>query len=204
MQIFFTESIGLKDRRKTFLPDVLPKNKQTNKLVFSPSPTNSSLSHGVLWYLQGDIQLQQSERFNMFEKTGIQFLEIQNARLADAGIYTCTVVNSAGKASVSAELTVQGTVKTDPQESKNEPLSLLWKIFGCVFNINVYFFFHLTLSSLDGTVIAWSMLQLKTLCWFNVNEQSNCFFVITFYKISFPFLLWFWSSYVLKVEFNFS
>lgn len=31
MQIFFTESIGLKDRRKTFLPDVLPKNKQTNK-----------------------------------------------------------------------------------------------------------------------------------------------------------------------------
>uniref|UniRef100_A0A8B9TCB9 Myosin light chain kinase, smooth muscle n=1 Tax=Anas platyrhynchos TaxID=8839 RepID=A0A8B9TCB9_ANAPL len=58
----------------------------------------------VTWY-KGDIQLQQSERFNMFEKTGIQFLEIQNARLADAGIYTCTVVNSAGKASVSAELT---------------------------------------------------------------------------------------------------
>uniref|UniRef100_A0A8B9TBC8 Myosin light chain kinase, smooth muscle n=1 Tax=Anas platyrhynchos TaxID=8839 RepID=A0A8B9TBC8_ANAPL len=62
----------------------------------------------VTWY-KGDIQLQQSERFNMFEKTGIQFLEIQNARLADAGIYTCTVVNSAGKASVSAELTVQVT-----------------------------------------------------------------------------------------------
>ncbi|XP_068543609.1 myosin light chain kinase, smooth muscle isoform X1 [Anas acuta] len=66
----------------------------------------------VTWY-KGDIQLQQSERFNMFEKTGIQFLEIQNARLADAGIYTCTVVNSAGKASVSAELTVQGSDKTD-------------------------------------------------------------------------------------------
>ncbi|XP_038038160.2 myosin light chain kinase, smooth muscle isoform X2 [Anas platyrhynchos] len=66
----------------------------------------------VTWY-KGDIQLQQSERFNMFEKTGIQFLEIQNARLADAGIYTCTVVNSAGKASVSAELTVQGPDKTD-------------------------------------------------------------------------------------------
>uniref|UniRef100_A0A8B9IAA2 Myosin light chain kinase, smooth muscle n=3 Tax=Anserinae TaxID=2068722 RepID=A0A8B9IAA2_9AVES len=66
----------------------------------------------VTWY-KGDIQLQQNERFNMFEKTGIQFLEIQNARLADAGIYTCTVVNSAGKASVSAELTVQGPDKTD-------------------------------------------------------------------------------------------
>uniref|UniRef100_A0A8C3JWV6 Myosin light chain kinase, smooth muscle n=1 Tax=Calidris pygmaea TaxID=425635 RepID=A0A8C3JWV6_9CHAR len=62
----------------------------------------------VTWF-KGDVQLQQNERFNMFEKTGIQFLEIQNAQLADSGIYTCTVVNSAGKASVSAELTVQGT-----------------------------------------------------------------------------------------------
>lgn len=44
----FHKGIGLKDRRKTFLPDVLPKNKQTNKPVFSLSPTNSSLSHGVL------------------------------------------------------------------------------------------------------------------------------------------------------------
>uniref|UniRef100_A0A8C6IXU2 Myosin light chain kinase, smooth muscle n=1 Tax=Melopsittacus undulatus TaxID=13146 RepID=A0A8C6IXU2_MELUD len=60
----------------------------------------------VTWF-KGDLQLQQNERFNMFEKTGIQFLEIQNAQLTDSGIYTCTVVNSAGKASVSAELTVQ-------------------------------------------------------------------------------------------------
>ncbi|KAM9011021.1 myosin light chain kinase, smooth muscle isoform 2-T2 [Ara ararauna] len=66
----------------------------------------------VTWF-KGDLQLQQNERFNMFEKTGIQFLEIQNAQLADSGIYTCTVVNSAGKASVSAELTVQGPDKTD-------------------------------------------------------------------------------------------
>uniref|UniRef100_A0A8C6IUG9 Myosin light chain kinase, smooth muscle n=1 Tax=Melopsittacus undulatus TaxID=13146 RepID=A0A8C6IUG9_MELUD len=64
----------------------------------------------VTWF-KGDLQLQQNERFNMFEKTGIQFLEIQNAQLTDSGIYTCTVVNSAGKASVSAELTVQGTAK---------------------------------------------------------------------------------------------
>lgn len=81
-------------------------------LLTSCSPSAFNSDH-ILWYLQGDIHLQQNERFNMFEKTGIQYLEIQNVQLADAGIYTCTVVNSAGKASVSAELTVQGTVKTD-------------------------------------------------------------------------------------------
>ncbi|XP_034642446.1 myosin light chain kinase, smooth muscle [Trachemys scripta elegans] len=66
----------------------------------------------ITWF-KGDIQLQQKDRFNMFEKSGIQFLEIQNVRLADAGTYTCTVMNSAGKASVSAELMVQGSDKTD-------------------------------------------------------------------------------------------
>ncbi|NWX30729.1 MYLK protein, partial [Notiomystis cincta] len=66
----------------------------------------------VTWF-KGDIQLQQNEHFNMYERTGIQFLEIQNVQLADSGVYTCTVVNSAGKASVSAELTVQGADKTD-------------------------------------------------------------------------------------------
>uniref|UniRef100_A0A8C3RA48 Myosin light chain kinase, smooth muscle n=1 Tax=Cyanoderma ruficeps TaxID=181631 RepID=A0A8C3RA48_9PASS len=64
----------------------------------------------VTWF-KGDIQLQQNEHFHMYERTGIQFLEIQNVQLADSGIYTCTVVNSAGKASVSAELTVQGTAE---------------------------------------------------------------------------------------------
>uniref|UniRef100_A0A670HY74 Myosin light chain kinase, smooth muscle n=1 Tax=Podarcis muralis TaxID=64176 RepID=A0A670HY74_PODMU len=62
----------------------------------------------VTWF-KGEIQVQKSDRFNMFEKAGIQFLEIQNAQLVDAGIYTCTVMNSAGKASVSAELMVQGS-----------------------------------------------------------------------------------------------
>uniref|UniRef100_A0A803V9X1 Myosin light chain kinase, smooth muscle n=1 Tax=Ficedula albicollis TaxID=59894 RepID=A0A803V9X1_FICAL len=66
----------------------------------------------VTWF-KGDIQLQQNEHFNMYERTGIQFLEIQNVQLADSGVYTCMVVNSAGKASVSAELTVQGPDKTD-------------------------------------------------------------------------------------------
>ncbi|XP_060131882.1 myosin light chain kinase, smooth muscle isoform X2 [Zootoca vivipara] len=66
----------------------------------------------VTWF-KGEIQVQKNDRFNMFEKAGIQFLEIQNAQLVDAGIYTCTVMNSAGKASVSAELMVQGSIKKD-------------------------------------------------------------------------------------------
>ncbi|XP_065607387.1 palladin-like [Cyrtonyx montezumae] len=76
----------------------------------------------VTWS-KGDLHLQQNERFSMFEKTGIHFLEIQNVRLADAGIYTCTVVNSAGKASVSAELTVQGPDKSDTYAQP------LWYVF---------------------------------------------------------------------------
>ncbi|XP_077176550.1 myosin light chain kinase, smooth muscle isoform X1 [Paroedura picta] len=66
----------------------------------------------VTWS-KGDIQVQQNDRFNVFEKGGIQFLEIQNIQLADAGIYTCTVMNTAGKASVSAELMVQGSDKRE-------------------------------------------------------------------------------------------
>ncbi|KAM6461571.1 myosin light chain kinase, smooth muscle isoform 3-T3 [Liasis olivaceus] len=66
----------------------------------------------VTWF-KDEIQVQKNDRFNMFEKAGIQFLEIQNAQLADAGIYTCTVMNNAGKASVTAELMVQGPVKRD-------------------------------------------------------------------------------------------
>uniref|UniRef100_A0A8B9QM31 Myosin light chain kinase, smooth muscle n=1 Tax=Apteryx owenii TaxID=8824 RepID=A0A8B9QM31_APTOW len=82
---------------------MLTTGKFSCKITGRPQPQ-------VTWF-KGDTQLQQNDRFNMFEKTGIQFLEIQNAQLVDAGIYTCTVVNSAGKASVSAELTVQGTAK---------------------------------------------------------------------------------------------
>ncbi|KAL8183168.1 UNVERIFIED_CONTAM: hypothetical protein K2H54_021176 [Gekko kuhli] len=72
----------------------------------------------VTWS-KGDVQMQQNDHFNMFEKGGIQFLEIQNVQLADAGIYTCTVMNSAGKASVSAELMVQGS---DKREVGTHPL----------------------------------------------------------------------------------
>uniref|UniRef100_A0A8C0FCA4 Myosin light chain kinase, smooth muscle n=1 Tax=Bubo bubo TaxID=30461 RepID=A0A8C0FCA4_BUBBB len=78
----------------------------------------------VTWF-KGDIQLQPNERFNMFEKTGIQFLEIQNAQLADSGIYTCTVVNNAGKASVSAELTVQGKARSLQERLKSSSTELM-------------------------------------------------------------------------------
>ncbi|XP_039179724.1 myosin light chain kinase, smooth muscle isoform X3 [Crotalus tigris] len=66
----------------------------------------------VIWF-KDEIQVQKNDRFNMFEKAGIQFLEIQNVQLADAGIYTCTLMNNAGKASVTAELMVQGSLKRD-------------------------------------------------------------------------------------------
>ncbi|XP_070806279.1 myosin light chain kinase, smooth muscle [Pituophis catenifer annectens] len=66
----------------------------------------------VIWF-KDEIQVQKNDRFNMFEKAGIQFLEIQNIQLADAGIYTCTLMNNAGKASVTAELMVQGSLKRD-------------------------------------------------------------------------------------------
>lgn len=66
----------------------------------------------------------------MYERTGIQFLEIQNVQLADSGIYTCTVVNSAGKASVSAELTVQGTAVCRREKSELE--TFCSNVSGCV------------------------------------------------------------------------
>nr|XP_056717065.1 myosin light chain kinase, smooth muscle isoform X2 [Euleptes europaea] len=66
----------------------------------------------VTWS-KGDCQMQKNDHFNMYEKGGIQFLEMQNVQLADAGIYTCTLMNSSGKASVSAELMVQGSDKRE-------------------------------------------------------------------------------------------
>uniref|UniRef100_A0AAR2J2Y9 Myosin light chain kinase, smooth muscle n=1 Tax=Pygocentrus nattereri TaxID=42514 RepID=A0AAR2J2Y9_PYGNA len=60
----------------------------------------------VLWY-KGDEELQSSDRYNMFERSGLHFLEIRCACAEDAGLYTCLLANSAGKASAMAELTVQ-------------------------------------------------------------------------------------------------
>uniref|UniRef100_A0A4W5KJW9 Myosin light chain kinase, smooth muscle n=1 Tax=Hucho hucho TaxID=62062 RepID=A0A4W5KJW9_9TELE len=61
----------------------------------------------VTW-LKGDEELHASPHFNMFEKSGIHFLEIRDVCVDDAGMYTCSVANSAGKAMATAELIVQG------------------------------------------------------------------------------------------------
>lgn len=57
---------------------------------------------------QGEVPLQPSARVSMSEKNGVQVLEIHEVSLDDVGIYTCLVVNGSGKASMSAELSIQG------------------------------------------------------------------------------------------------
>lgn len=57
---------------------------------------------------QGEEKIQLSDHYNMFERSGMHFLEIRHVCSEDAGVYTCLVANSAGKASATAELTVQG------------------------------------------------------------------------------------------------
>lgn len=45
----------------------------------------------------------------MSEKNGVQVLEIHEVNRDDVGVYTCMVVNGSGKASMSAELSIQGS-----------------------------------------------------------------------------------------------
>lgn len=47
----------------------------------------------------------------MSEKNGMQVLEIQEVSQDDVGVYTCLVVNGSGKASMSAELSIQGRAR---------------------------------------------------------------------------------------------
>ncbi|XP_006884284.1 PREDICTED: myosin light chain kinase, smooth muscle isoform X4 [Elephantulus edwardii] len=61
----------------------------------------------VTW-LKGEVPLQPSARVSMSEKNGAQILEIQEVSQEDVGVYTCMVVNGSGKASMSAELSIQG------------------------------------------------------------------------------------------------
>ncbi|XP_018597169.2 myosin light chain kinase, smooth muscle isoform X1 [Scleropages formosus] len=75
--------------------------KLSAKITGRPQPQ-------VLW-LKGDMKLQPGGRFSVFEKSGIHFLEIRDVSTDDAGEYTCLVVNNAGKAMATAELTVQGS-----------------------------------------------------------------------------------------------
>ncbi|XP_028662306.1 myosin light chain kinase, smooth muscle [Erpetoichthys calabaricus] len=75
---------------------------------FSAKITGRPQPH-ITW-LKDEVELQRSDHFNMFEKSGIHFLEIQNVKFEDKGIYTCCITNGAGKASASAELIVQNLV----------------------------------------------------------------------------------------------
>ncbi|XP_040340654.1 myosin light chain kinase, smooth muscle isoform X6 [Herpailurus yagouaroundi] len=61
----------------------------------------------VTW-LKGDVPLKPSAHVSMSEKNGVQVLEIHEVSRDDVGVYTCLVVNGSGKASMSAELSIQG------------------------------------------------------------------------------------------------
>ncbi|XP_017376586.1 myosin light chain kinase, smooth muscle-like [Cebus imitator] len=61
----------------------------------------------VTW-LKGNVPLQPSARVSMSEKNGMQLLEIHGVNQDDMVVYTCLVVNGSGKASMSAELSIQG------------------------------------------------------------------------------------------------
>lgn len=65
----------------------------------------------VTW-LKGDVPLKPSARVAMSEKNGMQVLEIHEVNQDDIGLYTCLVVNGSGKASMSAELSIQGLDNT--------------------------------------------------------------------------------------------
>ncbi|XP_057552207.1 myosin light chain kinase, smooth muscle isoform X3 [Hippopotamus amphibius kiboko] len=69
----------------------------------------------VTW-LKGDVPLRPSARVSMSEKNGVHVLEIHEVNRDDVGVYTCMVVNGSGRASMSAELSIQGS------DNANRPL----------------------------------------------------------------------------------
>ncbi|XP_006869427.1 PREDICTED: myosin light chain kinase, smooth muscle isoform X2 [Chrysochloris asiatica] len=66
----------------------------------------------VTW-LKGNVPLQPSARMCMSEKNGVQVLEIHDVSQDDVGVYTCMVANGSGKASMSADLSIQGLDNTN-------------------------------------------------------------------------------------------
>ncbi|XP_074550631.1 myosin light chain kinase, smooth muscle [Halichoeres trimaculatus] len=61
----------------------------------------------VTW-LKGEAELQSCGRISVYERSGLHFLEIKDVCVEDEGSYTCSVTNSAGTATASATLSVQG------------------------------------------------------------------------------------------------
>uniref|UniRef100_A0A8C9WE76 Myosin light chain kinase, smooth muscle n=1 Tax=Scleropages formosus TaxID=113540 RepID=A0A8C9WE76_SCLFO len=80
----------------------------------------------VVW-LKGEMELQPGGRFNMFERSGVHFLEVSDARAEDAGTYTCSVMNNAGKAMATAELTIQGADQLNADQPIDMRFILLHK-----------------------------------------------------------------------------
>ncbi|XP_045910375.1 myosin light chain kinase, smooth muscle-like [Micropterus dolomieu] len=72
----------------------------------------------VTWY-KGEAELQSCGRVHMYERSGLHFLEIQEVRAEDAGSYTCSVTNSAGTATATAVLNIQG-VPDDSSSSRRD------------------------------------------------------------------------------------
>ncbi len=73
---------------------------------------------------QGEAELQSCGRVSMYERAGLHFLEIQEVGVEDAGSYTCLVTNSAGTATATAALSVQGEATN---HSSGSFLSLILK-----------------------------------------------------------------------------
>ncbi|TRY93441.1 hypothetical protein DNTS_005742 [Danionella cerebrum] len=53
----------------------------------------------VQWY-KGEEKIQQTDHFNMFERSGMHFLEIQQVCSEDAGVFTCLLTNNGGSEAV--------------------------------------------------------------------------------------------------------
>ncbi|XP_035391291.1 myosin light chain kinase, smooth muscle isoform X3 [Electrophorus electricus] len=83
---------------------------QTGK--FSAKITGRPLPR-VQWF-KGDEEIQTSEHYALFERSGLHFLEIRCARAEDAGTFACLLTNNVGKALTTADLTVQGS---NPEEA---------------------------------------------------------------------------------------
>ncbi|XP_041374354.1 myosin light chain kinase, smooth muscle-like isoform X3 [Gigantopelta aegis] len=80
------------------------------KMSFDGSPDTS-----VSWTMNGE-PIENDSKHKIYEKDGFHYLEVDKVSESDKGKYECTVENSSGKASVSADLEV--FVKTGPLDKK--------------------------------------------------------------------------------------
>lgn len=77
---------------------------------------------------QGEAELQSGGRVSVYERSGLHFLELKEVRAEDAGSYTCSISNSAGMATASAELTVQGETANHRRPSQKCPAGATYRL----------------------------------------------------------------------------